>query len=251
MSMRPNRRAASAMAAASVASRVTSASNATHSPAPPCATMAAVSSAEASRLSTASTRAPSCAKRSTVARPLPMPSPGDCPAPTTIATLSLRRMGISRAPVTLETQIAHHIPALVLEHIGALQPLERGLGILVAECGGPFVIGFGGGLVLRAAAPDRRERAHALERAGVVLRGGLLEQRTRRGLVLRPAGPVGGHQAELILRLRRVRFRALGQQRARLDRIGGRAAEAARKPRQICHSPRIAALRAARDEGPR
>jgi hypothetical protein len=57
-----------------------------------CRTIAAVSSAEAIRLSTASTLAPSCAKRMTVARPLPMPSPGDCPAPMTTATLSLRRM---------------------------------------------------------------------------------------------------------------------------------------------------------------
>src|SRR5262249_33479746 len=162
---RPQRCRAASTIAASVASRVTSASNATHSP-PDCRAMATVSSAEASRLSTAMTRAPSCAKRSTVARPLPMPSPGDCPAPTTLATLSLRRMRISCA---LETQIAHHIPALVLEHIGAIQPFERGLGLLVAERGGPFVIGLGGGLVLRAAPPVRRERAHALERAGVVL----------------------------------------------------------------------------------
>src|SRR5262249_59146306 len=48
-------------------------------------------------LSTASTLAPSCAKRSTVARPLPMPSPGDWPAPKTIAILSLRRMVSSTA----------------------------------------------------------------------------------------------------------------------------------------------------------
>src|SRR5436190_20984740 len=57
-----------------------------------CRAIDAVSSAEPSLLSTANTAAPSCAKRSTVARPLPIPSPGDCPAPTTMATLSLRRM---------------------------------------------------------------------------------------------------------------------------------------------------------------
>src|SRR5262245_4922841 len=59
--------------------------------------MATVSSAEARLLSTANTLAPSCANRSTVARPLPMPSPGDWPAPTTMATLFLRRMESSTA----------------------------------------------------------------------------------------------------------------------------------------------------------
>src|ERR1700742_3984520 len=51
-----------------------------------------VSCAEARSRSTQSTLAPSRAKVSAVARPLPMPSPGLCPAPTTMATLSLRRM---------------------------------------------------------------------------------------------------------------------------------------------------------------
>src|SRR6202023_3904091 len=36
--------------------------------------------------------APSCAKRSVVARPFPIPSPGLCPAPTITATLPSRRM---------------------------------------------------------------------------------------------------------------------------------------------------------------
>src|SRR5579883_363001 len=95
--MRPQRALAASTMAASDASRVTSASNARHSlphsaPPPDRRAIATVSSAEAMRLSTAITLAPSCAKRSTVARPLPMPSPGDCPAPTTMATLSLRRM---------------------------------------------------------------------------------------------------------------------------------------------------------------
>src|SRR5262249_44881340 len=94
--MRPQRCRAASTIAASVASLVTSASNATHSP-PDCRAMATVSSAEDGLLSTASTLAPSCAKRSTVARPLPMPSPGDWPAPTTIAILSLRRMVSSTA----------------------------------------------------------------------------------------------------------------------------------------------------------
>src|ERR1700724_1887139 len=93
MSMRPKRAFAASTMAASVASLVTSASKATHSAPPPdWRAIATVSSAEARLLSTAMTLAPSWAKRSTVARPLPMPSPGDCPAPTTMATLSLRRM---------------------------------------------------------------------------------------------------------------------------------------------------------------
>src|SRR5215813_1756328 len=117
--------------------------------------MATVSSAEARRLSTAITLAPSCAKRSTVARPLPMPSPGDWPAPTTIATLSLRRMETS------ETQIAHHVAALVLEHVRTLDAFERRLGLLVAQPSGLFVKSLGGGLVLRATAAARRELAHA------------------------------------------------------------------------------------------
>ena len=46
-------------------------------------------------LTTASTDAPSCMKRSTVARPIPTDSPGNCPAPTTIATLPSSRPVIS------------------------------------------------------------------------------------------------------------------------------------------------------------
>jgi hypothetical protein len=79
--------------AASVFSLVTSASNATHGPC--LLAKATVSSAEARSRSTAITVAPSCAKRITVARPLPSPSPGDCPAPTTMAIFPLRRMARS------------------------------------------------------------------------------------------------------------------------------------------------------------
>src|SRR5882757_8652245 len=50
-----------------------------------------------------STRAPSRAKVSAVARPFPMPSPGLCPAPTTMATRSFRRMSVhSRDRVLLQ-----------------------------------------------------------------------------------------------------------------------------------------------------
>src|SRR5712691_7905444 len=91
MSTRPQRARAASTMALSVASLATSASNATQS-AFDCRVIATVSWAEARLLSTASTLAPSCAKRMTVARPLPMPSPGDWPAPITMATLSSRRM---------------------------------------------------------------------------------------------------------------------------------------------------------------
>src|SRR6202020_3610472 len=49
------------------------------------------------------TLAPSRAKVSAVARPLPMPSPGDCPAPTTMAIRSFKRMSVhSRDRVLLQ-----------------------------------------------------------------------------------------------------------------------------------------------------
>ena len=51
-----------------------------------------LASAETRSRSTARIFAPSCAKRSTVARPLPIPSPGLCPAPTTIAIFPARRI---------------------------------------------------------------------------------------------------------------------------------------------------------------
>src|SRR5215468_9311850 len=84
------------------ASLVTSAWNGTAVPWP-CLIKATVSSALAKLRSTHSTLAPSRAKVSAVARPLPMPSPGLCPAPTTMATRSFRRMSIhSRDRVLLE-----------------------------------------------------------------------------------------------------------------------------------------------------
>ena len=64
--MRPQRRRAASTIAARVVSLATSASKARHSP-PDCRAIATVSSAEAKLLSTASTLAPSCAKRKTVA----------------------------------------------------------------------------------------------------------------------------------------------------------------------------------------
>src|SRR5215472_1290470 len=96
MSIRPQRASASAIAEASVSCLVTSAATGTHS-APSFCAIAAVSSADATTRSTARILAPSWAKRSVVARPLPIPSPGLCPAPTITATLPSRRIAASLA----------------------------------------------------------------------------------------------------------------------------------------------------------
>src|SRR6516165_6560385 len=90
-SMRPQRFMTSETIALISASFVTSALNAAAVP-PLAAIMSTVSWAEIRSRSTHSTFAPSRAKVSAVARPLPMPSPGLCPAPTTMATRSFRRM---------------------------------------------------------------------------------------------------------------------------------------------------------------
>src|SRR6202035_5076182 len=102
MSMRPHRLCASSTIALMSRSLVTSASNAIALP-PSASIIPAVSCAEDRLRSTHSTEAPSRAKVSAVARPLPMPSPGLWPAPTTMAILSLRRMSVhSRDRVLLE-----------------------------------------------------------------------------------------------------------------------------------------------------
>ena len=100
------------------------------------ATSAAVSSAEARSRSTASTLAPSCAKRSTVARPLPMPSPGLCPAPTTTAILPARRIkrvqissaqqqGLSRMTGSVFSQVRRDPTGDLVRNPGGQLP-ERG-----------------------------------------------------------------------------------------------------------------------------
>src|SRR5229473_4903636 len=93
MSILPQRECASATIALSSASLVTSALKATAVPWLPLI-MATVSSALARLWSTHRTLAPSRAKVRAVARPLPMPSPGLWPAPTTMATRSFRRMSV-------------------------------------------------------------------------------------------------------------------------------------------------------------
>src|ERR1700730_6380233 len=91
MSMRPHRLCASSTIALMSRSLVTSASNAIALP-PSASIIPAVSCAENTLRSTHSTKAPSRAKVRAVARPLPMPSPGLWPAPTTMATQSFRRI---------------------------------------------------------------------------------------------------------------------------------------------------------------
>src|SRR5258705_3054727 len=102
MSMRPQRPFASSTIALRSVFLVTSALNAAAVPSL-AAIMSTVSWAEARLWSTHNTLAPSRAKVSAVARPLPMPSPGLCPAPTTMATRSFRRISFhSRDRVLLQ-----------------------------------------------------------------------------------------------------------------------------------------------------
>src|SRR6185312_5850616 len=102
MSIRPQRPIASATIAFSSAFLVTSALNAAAVPSL-AAIRSTVSWAEARLWSTHNTLAPSRAKVRAVARPLPMPSPGLCPAPTTMATRSFRRISFhSRDRVLLQ-----------------------------------------------------------------------------------------------------------------------------------------------------
>src|SRR3954462_8977031 len=91
ISMRPQRLWASATMASMSAFLVTSAlkANVVRCPA---AIASAGSCGDANLVSTHNTLAPSRAKVSAVARPLPMPSPGLWPAPTTMATRSFRRI---------------------------------------------------------------------------------------------------------------------------------------------------------------
>src|SRR5258708_39953014 len=99
-----------------------------------------------------------------------------------------------------KAKIGDKISALVLDHIRTFQVLQRLLGVFIAECRGALVIGFRGSAILWATAAFLRERTHAFERTGMILRRRLLEQAARRRVVLGPADAVGQHQTELILR---------------------------------------------------
>src|SRR3954470_943135 len=91
MSIRPQRPFASSTIALRSAFLVTSALNAAAVPSL-AAVRSTVSWAEARLWSSPNTLAPSRGKVSAVARPLPIPSPGLWPAPTTMATRSFRRI---------------------------------------------------------------------------------------------------------------------------------------------------------------
>src|SRR3954467_7899785 len=125
MSMRPHLFLASSTIALMSAFFVTSALKA----APvPCflAIRSTVSCADFSSRSTHSTLAPSRAKVSAVARPLPMPSPGLWPAPTTMATRSFRRISFhSRDRVLLQylfvVRLVVHLHRRQHAHHGAVE----------------------------------------------------------------------------------------------------------------------------------
>src|SRR5260370_15715570 len=90
--------------------------------APPSAwMMPAVSSAAAGLISTQSTLAPSRAKVTAVALPLPQPGPID-PAPTTIATLPLSRSGIPCLHRLIESYLISNAAPCALP----LSPCGRG-----------------------------------------------------------------------------------------------------------------------------
>src|SRR5215472_8077171 len=102
----------------------------------------------------------------------------------------------------LEAEIADEIAALVLDCDRTVELLQCRLRLFIAEIGGALVVGFRRIAVFRSAAPFGCEHAHPLQRARMILRGRLLEQRAGAGLVPGTAGAVSEHQAELILRLR-------------------------------------------------
>src|SRR5581483_9214081 len=79
------------------------------------------------------------------------------------------------------SEAADDFSGLVFDPPSAIELLEDLPGVLVSECRGALVIALGGCGVPRAAAPVLRERSHPFQRAGMVLRRRLLEQRARCG----------------------------------------------------------------------
>ena len=92
--------------------------------------------------------------------------------------------GIYLISFALEAEIGDDVPALILDDVGTLRALERSLGLFVAERRGFLVIDFGGACILRSAASVLGERAHPLQCPGMILRGRLFKQCTRRDVVL-------------------------------------------------------------------
>src|SRR5262249_16817494 len=140
----------------------------------------------------------------------------------------------------LEAEIGHDVSAFIFDHVGTLRALERRLGVFIAERRGFLVIGFGGACILRPAAPALCKCAHALQGARMILRRRLFEQRARRDVILRSADALRDHQAELILRFRRIRFRRFRQQGSGLDGLR-RCAAALVEGREIGGAAGIAA----------
>src|ERR1041384_2562474 len=62
------------------------------------------------------------------------------------------RVSVRDLHFALETQIGDDAAALVLDHIGTVHALKRGLGLFIAEGGRALIISLGGALVFRAAA---------------------------------------------------------------------------------------------------
>src|SRR5262249_45521379 len=116
-SIRPNRSRHASVIARQPSRRDTSATAIPLWP-PSETTCAWVSRADDSSRSTIKTRAPSRANSNAVARPLPIVSPGVCPAPVTIATFPSSRPTISEslyAFVELDSQaVEHHRHQVVL-----------------------------------------------------------------------------------------------------------------------------------------
>src|SRR5262245_24721671 len=148
--------------------------------------------------------------------------------------------------------MGHDVSALVLEHDRTFSALERYIGLFISERCSFLLIGFGGACILRPAAPTLRKSAHPLQRSGVVLRGGLFEQRPRGNIVLGPADALRNHLSELILRLCRVRLRRFRKRGSRLNGIG-RGAVALVEGREIGGAAGIASRGGAleRSEGRR
>src|SRR5713226_10299706 len=92
--------------------------------------MPAVSSAAAGLISTQSTLAPSRAKVTAVALPLPQPGPID-PAPTTIATLPLSRSGMPCLHRLIESYLISNVAPNALP----LSPCGRGCRAEGSEAG--------------------------------------------------------------------------------------------------------------------
>src|ERR1700751_1207519 len=105
------------------------------------------------------------------------------------------REGAGRPSPPLKT--SHDVAALILKYPRTFSALERGLGLFIAERSRAFVVSLGGARILWSPAPALRKRAHALQCAGMVLRGGLLEQAACGDIVLRAADAVCQHQSEL------------------------------------------------------